>query len=133
MFLDDLQKRFQDMQTKAGAQTVFGDVIELNGRKVIPVASVRYAFGIGGGQGPKREEKSDRPGGGGGGGGMRIDPVAVIEISEDKLKVQPIVNVTRLAIAGIFLFAWTVFWVSRTVRRVVASKETAERLRPAAL
>ncbi len=130
MFLDDLQKRFQDMQTKAGAQTVFGDVIELNGRKVIPVASVRYAFGIGGGQGPKREEKREAPGGGGGGGGIRIDPVAVIEISEDKLKVQPIVNVTHVAIAGMLLSAWTVFWVTRTIRKVAASKGNGERPRP---
>ena len=85
MFLDDLQKRFSDMQTKVGARTVYGEPIEIDGRKVIPVASVRYAFGMGGGMGPKPEE-AEAPGGGGGGGGMRVRPVALIEVADGKVK-----------------------------------------------
>ncbi len=125
MFLDDLQKRFQDMQTKAGVRTVFGEVIAVDGRKVIPVASVQYGFGIGGGQGPKHAEGREAPGGGGGGGGIRVDPVALIELTDGTLKVQPIVNVTRIAVAGMLLSAWTVFWVTRAIRAVFASKSTS--------
>lgn len=115
MFLDDLQKRFQEMQTKAGVRTVFGDVIELDGRKVIAVASVQYGFGMGGGSGPKKGE-GEAPGGGGGGGGMRIEPVALIEVANGKLKVQPVINVTKLATLGMILAAWAIFWISRTAR-----------------
>jgi uncharacterized spore protein YtfJ len=121
MFLDDLQKRFSDMQSKVGAKTVFGDPIELDGRKVIPVASVAYGFGMGGGMGPKREE-GEAPGGGGGGGGMRVRPVALIEVADGKVKVEPIVDVNRLAVMAMFVAAWCVFWVARTVRVVARSR-----------
>ncbi len=126
MFLDDLQKRFQELQTKAGVRSVFGEVIEVDGHKLIPVASVAYGFGVGGGQGPKRQEKGDAPGGGGGGAGMRIEPIALIEVTNGALKIQPIVNVTRIAIAGMLLSAWTVFWVTRTIRKVAAARTPAE-------
>ena len=121
MFLDDLQKRVSDMQSKAGVKAVFGDPVELDGRKVIPVASVQYGFGMGGGTGPKREEH-EAPGGGGGGGGVRVEPIAVVEIVDGKLTVQPIVNVNRLALMAMCVAAWSVFWVARTVRVVAQSR-----------
>jgi len=121
VFLDDLPKRFSDMQTKAGAKAVFGDPIELDGRKVIPVASVAYVFGMGGGLGPKREE-GEAPGGGGGAGGMRIRPVALIEVADGKVKVEPIIDVNRLAMLALCLAAWSVFWVARTVRVIARSR-----------
>lgn len=121
MFLDDLQKRFQEMQGKADVRTVYGDAIELDGRRVIPVASVQYGFGMGGGSGPGKVE-GEAPGGGGGGGGIRVEPVALIDITDGKLKVEPIVNVTRLATMAMILAAWSVFWVSRTIRAVAATK-----------
>ncbi len=126
MFLDDLQKRFQEMQTKAGVRSVFGEVIELDGRKLIPVASVAYGFGVGGGQGPKRQVKGEAPGGGGGGGGIRIEPIALIEVTGGELKIQPIVNVTRVALAGMLLSAWIVFWVTRAVRKAATTKTPSE-------
>ncbi len=124
MFLDDLQKRFQEMQTKAGVRSVFGEVIELDGRKLIPVASVAYLFGVGGGQGPKRQEKGEAPGGGGGGGGIRIEPIALIEVTGGELKIQPIVNMTRIALAGMLLSAWIIFWVTRAVRKAGSTQNT---------
>lgn len=117
MFLEDLQKRFGDMQNKAGVKAVFGDPVELDGRKVIPVASVQYGFGMGGGMGPKKEE-GEAPGGGGGGGGARIEPIAVVEVVDGTMKVLPIINVTRLAVIGAFVAAWGIFWMARTIRRV---------------
>ncbi|MBI2200955.1 MAG: hypothetical protein HYU43_03340 [Armatimonadetes bacterium] len=121
MFLDKLQERFQELQGKADVRTVFGEEIELNGRRVIPVASVQYGFGMGGGSGPRQTE-GEAPGGGGGGGGMRVEPVALIDITDGKLKVEPIVNVTRLATMAMLLAAWSVFWVSRTIRALAAKR-----------
>ncbi len=121
MFLDDLQKRFSDMQTRSGARTVFGEPIEFEGRKVIPVASVQYAFGMGGGLGPKRED-GEAPGGGGGGGGARVRPVALIEVADGKVTVEPIVDVNRLAMMGMLVGAWAVFWIAYTIRAVAARR-----------
>jgi uncharacterized spore protein YtfJ len=125
MFLDDLQKRFSDMQTKVGARTVYGEPIEIDGRKVIPVASVRYAFGMGGGTGPKPEE-ADAPGGGGGGGGLRVRPVALIEVTDGKVKVEPIVDVSRLGMMAMLVGAWSVFWIAYTIRVVARSRQKSE-------
>lgn len=119
MFLEELQKRFADMQNKAGVKAVFGDPVELDGRKVIPVAAVQYGFGMGGGTGPKKEE-GEAPSGGGGGGGARIEPIAVVEVVDGKLNVQPIVNVTRLAVIGAFVAAWGIFWMTRTLRKIAS-------------
>lgn len=130
MFLDDLQKRFQDMQAKANVRAVFGDVMELDGRRVIPVASVQYGFGMGGGTGPKRGE-GEAPGGGalhqtvqggGGGAGVRVEPIALIEVANGRLKVEPIVNVTRLATLALIVAAWSIFWISRTVRAAATKR-----------
>ncbi len=123
MFLDDLQKRFADMQGKGSWKAVFGDVIEVDGHRLIPVASVQYGFGMGGGMGsPARVDPKGRaaakasdpaPGGGGGGGGMRVEPVALIDLSNGRVHVAPIVNVTRLAIVALAVAAWSIFWMAR--------------------
>ena len=115
MFLEDLQERFREMQGQAGVRAVFGETIEIDGRKVIPVASVTYGFGMGGGQAPKGSDNGSAAGGGGG-GGVRVEPLALIEVRDGRLKVQPIVNVTRLAAMGMLLVAWNVFWVARAIR-----------------
>lgn len=122
MFLDELQKRFADMQGKANWQAVFGDVIEVDGRRLIPVASVQYLFGMGGGQGPTRSGARGRgtrtptvppPGGGGGGGGLRLEPIALIDISNGRTRVEPIINITRLVVVALVVVAWSMFWVAR--------------------
>src|SRR3970040_605174 len=120
MILKDLQQRFREMQGQAGVRAVFGEVMEIEGRKIIPVASVAYGFGYGGGQAPKGGDKGGR--GGGGGGGVRTEPLALVEVEGGKLKVQPIVNVTRLATMGMLLVAWNVFWITRTIRAAAKAR-----------
>src|SRR2546427_10501147 len=112
MFLDDLQKRFEEMQGKANWKAVFGEVLEVDGRRLIPVASVQYGFGMGGGQGPtgrggprtRSPQKDGNPSGGGsgggGGGGVRIEPVALSDITEGRLREETVSHVTRLAAGG---------------------------------
>jgi len=125
MFLDDLQKRFEEMQGKANWKAVFGEVLEVDGRRLIPVASVQYGFGMGGGQGPtgrggprtRSPQKDGNPSGGGGGGGVRIEPVALIDITEGRLRVEPIINVTRLAVIGLIVAGWSVFWIARHLNK----------------
>jgi len=66
--------------------------------------------------------------GGGGGGGARIEPVAIVEVTDGKIRVEPIVNVTKLVAIGALLAAWTIFWGTRTAR-VIAKTRAAERAR----
>jgi len=119
--LDKLIDRIGDVQGKATVRTVFGDPMEVHGRTIIQVAKVRFGFGMGMGRGKRKDdEKHDddhhHAAGGGGGGGAVIRPLAVIEISDGRTKVTPIVDVTRISLAAIALTAWGIFWVTRTLR-----------------
>ena len=113
--LEELMKRFGKMQESAGAKTVFGEPVHVDGRTIIPVAAVRYMYGFGMGQGSDKEQKA-MGGGGGGGGGVTVSPVAVLEVTSQGLEFKPIVDATRLAIAGMALAAWSVFWITLTIR-----------------
>lgn len=126
----EILSRLGEIHERATVKTVFGEPYQMNGRTIIPVAKVSFGFGFGGGHGtPKAngpqsagEAGRDAGGGVGGGGGGRVSvrPVAVLEVGPDGTKVKPIVDVGRLALAGMMLAAWNVFWISYTIRRVRA-------------
>jgi hypothetical protein len=46
--------------------------------------------------------------------------VAVLEIGGSETKVRPIIDVTRLAVAGMLLVGWSVFWITYTARKTAA-------------
>src|SRR3972149_1374670 len=98
MSLDTMWFCFREACRAAGGRAGFGGGMEIEGRKMIPVASVAYGFGYGGGQAPKVGDNGAT--GGGGGGGVRIAPPALVEVVDGKLKVQPIGNVTRGGTVG---------------------------------
>jgi uncharacterized spore protein YtfJ len=124
--LDKLMTRFGDIQGKATVKTVFGEPMEVHGRTIVPVAKVRYGFGMGMGRagrhdgekhnGGEHEGKEHGGAGGGGGGGVSIRPLAVLEITDRETKITPIVDVTRVALGGIILTAWGIYWLSRALR-----------------
>jgi uncharacterized spore protein YtfJ len=71
---------------------VYGEPVQHGDTTVIPVATVAYGFGAGGGRGPRRgrsgapakgesgEEHRPDARGEGGGGGVRMSPVGALEI-----------------------------------------------------
>jgi uncharacterized spore protein YtfJ len=88
---------------------------------------VSYGFGFGGGRADSKAPVEDEVAaanttsgsgmGGGGGAGISVRPMAVLEMTGAETKIRPVVDVTRLAIAGMLLVAWNVFWITYTVRR----------------
>jgi uncharacterized spore protein YtfJ len=124
--IEEMLSRIGQVHERASVKTVFGDPLQVDGRTIIPVAKVRYGFGLGFGgmgRGTKEEEEKERSGeGGGGGAGVSITPVALLEISGQETKVKPIVDVTRLVVAGMLLAAWNVLWITYTIRRVSAKR-----------
>jgi uncharacterized spore protein YtfJ len=107
-----------------GAGAVFGEPIREGSVTVVPVAEVRFAFGYGYGSGRGRGEESeggprtDEGSGGGSGAGGRATARGYIRISADEVRFEPVLDVTRLALAGIALAAWSVFWIGRAMRAV---------------
>ncbi|ADU31717.1 hypothetical protein [Evansella cellulosilytica] len=71
---------------------VYGETIDLETKKVLPVARIRY---IGGGGGGFTQGNKDALGEGGGGGGyISVKPVGVYEITENKTTFKPPVSKT---------------------------------------
>jgi len=118
--LESIEKMIDEL----GVGAVFGEPIREGGVTVIPVAEVRFAFGYGYGSGRGRGEKAegspstDEGSGGGSGAGGRASAKGYIRISADEVRFEPVVDVTRLALAGIAFAAWSVFWLGRTMRAV---------------
>jgi uncharacterized spore protein YtfJ len=113
MAVTDMLKSISDrMGAVATVNTVFGEPRVQDGRAIVPVAMVAGGFGAGGGEGkmPFAEgEKVQEGSGGGGGGGFMVRPLAVLEITPEKTRIIPILDMTRIILAGIGLLAgWIV-------------------------
>lgn len=93
---------------------VYGKPIQKGDTTLIPAAEILaiggFGVGAGSGSGPARGGAQRGGGGGGGGGGRTLArAVAVIVASPEGVRVQPIVDVTKIALAALtaagFVFA----------------------------
>jgi len=138
--MDAIDRLYQATQP----ETVFGRPIEAHGQTVITASEVSMGvgFGFGGGAGgsepPAGEGEESETGappdeaeaagedqetggvgggmGGGGGGTSAGRPVAVIRISEDGVEVEPIVDVTKIALA-MFTALGSMFFMARRMKK----------------
>lgn len=122
--LEEMLNRIAQVHERASVRTVFGEPFQVDGRTIIPVAKVQYGLGFGMGRKEKEKDEAGAGEGGGGGAGVSIRPIAVLEITGQETKVKPVVDVTRLALAGMLLAAWNVWWITYTIRRVAAKRES---------
>ncbi len=99
---------------------------QTHGDTTIIVASeltVGMGVGFGGGEGGSPDEGSGSGGGGGGGGYALGRPVAVISMGAHGVQVQPVFDLTKVAIAALTAFG-AMFIAYRRMSR--AAKEIAE-------
>src|SRR5690349_16115639 len=86
-------ERLHDRTT---VKSAYGDPIQVEGRTVVPIATVLNMFGGGGGSGPSRaggEQRGIELGhGGGGGGGLIVKPKGYIEITGRSSRYVPLNN-----------------------------------------
>ncbi len=112
----------EEMLERLTVAATFGAPVKEGDVTLIPVASVTYGFGYGygshGAGEDSAEEKSEGSGVGGGGGGM-ARPLGFIRVDAEDVKYEPLLNPAAVAIAGILLSAWSVFWITKTVRAFV--------------
>ena len=87
---------------------VYGEPIELENKKVLPVAKVDYYVGGGGGYSGE-SESSPVAQGEGGGGYISVKPLGVYEITSDKVKFKPVVDLKFiLVIITVLTFGLTI-------------------------
>lgn len=107
-------------------EAVFSQPVMQGGYTVITASELTAGMGVGygGGGGGGDATPEDQPGsvgfggGGGGGGGTLARPVAAIIIGPEGVRVEPIVDATKIAIA--FFTAFGAMWMALSrMRRVV--------------
>lgn len=125
-FTESLRNLIEQLHDSASVERVYGDPVSVDGRTVIPVASVRYGFGGGFGSNEGADEADgdeagaeamgtdeassdetapDETGGegaaegGGLGGGASASPVGVVEVTDAGTRVVRFSNRRRLLVA----------------------------------
>lgn len=113
--LETIRDTLGEFLDTASVDRVYGEPLREGDLTVIPTAEVvvglGFGVGFGGGQGPVDDDEAepDKGGettaggfGGGGGGGRTLSrPVAIVVVSPDGVLVEPVVDVTKIAIASI--------------------------------
>lgn len=130
-----VERTFERFLKVGEGEVVYGQPIEHNGRLLIPASEVLVGLGFGLGSGAGSDVKDgaqeaggtrteDQGAGGGGGGGGRTlsRPVAVVVSSESGVRVEPVVDVTKLGMAaltaiGFMAAAWLRFISPRRALR----------------
>ena len=102
--VDTVQTTMDKFLSAASVDAVVGQPIREGENIVIPTAEVLSfaGFGLGSGtgsQGPGENENTGSGGGGGGGGRVLARPVAAIIVSPAGVRVEPIVDATKIALA----------------------------------
>ena len=103
--LNTIQTTLNKFLTAANVEAVYGTPVSQGENVVIPAAEVLsmvgFGLGLGGGsQGSDKPSNANGGGGGGGGGGRVLSrPVAAIIMSPTGVRVEPIVDVTKIVLA----------------------------------
>jgi len=98
------------LKATADVKVVYGAPQVIEGKTIIPVAVAAYGFGAGSGGGKQGT-------GGGGGGGVSVRPIGCIEITAERTRFIPVVDVNRLATLGVVALALVLFWFRGPFRR----------------
>ena len=97
----------------ASADAVFGEPVVNGNTTVIPCSEVVIGMGMGSGGGPVDENGNQTGSGSGGGGGARGRPVAAIIITQDGVRVEPILDLTKIVLASLTTGAFILLWIGR--------------------
>ena len=114
--IDELFTRLDELQKSANVNAVFGQPVQTGEKTVIPIATVRYGFGLGFGE--QEESPSEVNSGGGGAAGAIAKPLGLAEITPESTRVEGIVDEQIVLRGGMLLGAWSIFWVAKALIRI---------------
>jgi uncharacterized spore protein YtfJ len=122
--LDVIELTMDKFLDTAGVDIVYGEPYEQGEATIIPCAEVvaGMGFGVGYGMGGSKNEEGKQPdygGGSGGGGGGRTfsRPVAVVIVTPEGVRVEPVVDVTKIALAVFTAVGFIFGMLARMSRR----------------
>jgi uncharacterized spore protein YtfJ len=116
---EPIEQLFEKLKVDA----VFGKPVQEGETTIIPVADVAVGFGFGSGISPAAEdddgEDADSDKSEGGGAGGKATARGYIKITPEGVDFVSTLDEGRVAMAGIALSAWAVFWVAMTIRAFI--------------
>jgi len=122
--LEMYQSTMEEFLAAADVRVVYGEPIQHDDTMIIPTAEVLcgLGFGVGSGSGTSADQNPEKPsqgsGSGGGGGGRILSrPVAVVVASPEGVRVEPVVDITKIALAAMTAFGFMVGMMFRMSSR----------------
>ena len=85
-----LRTTLGEIERVLNSKAVVGDPIKVEGATLIPLVSIGFGFGAGGGSGKDPKNPTADGSGEGSGGGGGVKPVAVIMVTKDGVRVEPV-------------------------------------------
>ena len=122
--IDELFTRLDELQKSANVNAVFGQPVRVEEKTVIPIASVRYGFGLGFGE--QEDPSSEANSAGGGAAGAIAKPLGLAEITPESTRVEGIVDEQKVIWAGMVLAAWSIFWFASALIRILGRSRRGE-------
>ena len=107
--IDMVQETLDAFLETADVSKVYGNPVEHEGSLIVPAAEVVAGMGFGAGFGsgsPVDEDYGGAGGGGGGGGKVFARPVAVIIADNNGVRVEPVMDPTKVALAALTAFGF---------------------------
>ena len=130
--MDMAKDTMDNFLSAASVDAVYGEPIQSGDSLIIPTAEILSGMGFGFGSGVGNNEATDEAGkpakntggGGGGGGGGRVlsRPVAVIIASPEGVRVEPVVDVTKVALAALTAGGFILGMLLRMLRGKVSEE-----------
>lgn len=116
--LDRYEHTIDQFLQVADVEQAYGKPVEHAGYLVIPTAEVLagLGFGVGSAGGTDEEGKGGFGNGGGGGGRSFSRPVAVIVASDKGVEVQPVLDVSKIALTALTAFGFMIATLARFSR-----------------
>lgn len=108
-----VEQVLSQLVSNASVNSVFGQPVERDGATIIPCSEIMVGFGMGSGTGPVDERGNPMGIGGGGGGGSQGRPIAVVVMTKDGVRVEPVLDLTKVVLAAFTTGAFMLFWFGR--------------------
>ena len=87
-----------EIEKVLSTKTVVGEPITVQDATLVPLITAGFGFGAAGGSGKGETKQKGEGTGGGTGGGAWVKPVAIVIISKDGVKIEPIMGSMASAI-----------------------------------
>jgi uncharacterized spore protein YtfJ len=115
--LDVAQETMEAFIETADVSRVYGEAMVHEDTMIVPAAEVLAVAGFGAGYGAGGPEDSGGEGGGAGGGGKTFSrPVAVVIADKNGVRVEPVVDPTKIAMTFFTALGFMVATIARMVR-----------------